>query len=142
MVFADGFEGFEDDAIATDRKGQTGMKWDVAWHTVRITREPANVHSGKQAAEIEHEQAPMTHGTGKGFEKGFDTLFVRYYMKLDKDFPGCHHTGMIMWAGAPGIIWLRHRPQRHGRAAQRTNHFVVAWTRPAFEAVQERSRGG
>ena len=54
VVFADGFEGFEDDAIATDRSPQKGMKWDMAWHNVGITREPANVHSGKQAVEILH----------------------------------------------------------------------------------------
>jgi hypothetical protein len=143
VVFADGFEGFRDDAIATDRKGQPGMKWDVAWHTVRITREPANVHSGKQAVEIRHEQAPMTHGTGKAFEKGFDTLFVRYYMKLDKDFPGCHHTGMILWAGAPGVIMAS--GSEHSATGVRPNgrnHFVACLdTSQPSRRRQERSPG-
>jgi len=127
VVFADGFEGFVDDAIATDREGQAGMKWDVAWHTVRITREPANVHSGKQAVEIRHEQAPMSHGTGKVFQEGFDTLFVRYYMKFHPEFPGCHHTGMSMWAGAPGVIMASGTDHSAtGVRPNGRNHFVVS----------------
>jgi hypothetical protein len=103
VVLADDFEGFEDDLVATEPVGQKGMKWDVAWHQVRITRDPANVHSGRLAVEMRHEE-PMSHGLSRDFEDGFDTLFVRYYLKFHPQFPGCHHTGMGMWAGAPGII--------------------------------------
>ena len=126
VVFADGFEDIEDDAIATGARQQKGMRWDEAWHTVRIAREPANVHGGKQAVEIRHEERMMSHGTGKEFKEGFDTLHVRYYMKLHKEFPGCHHVGMSMWAGAPGVV------MRSGTATSATgvrpngqNHFVV-----------------
>ena len=46
----------------------------------------------------------MSHGVGKDFEEGFDTLHVRYYMKYHREFPGCHHTGVCLWAGAPGMV--------------------------------------
>lgn len=127
VVFADGFEGFKDDAVATGGRQQKGMKWDEAWHTVHITREPPNVHSGKQAVEIRHEERMLSHGMGKTFKEGFDTLHVRYYMKLHKEFPGCHHIGMNMWAGAPGVV------MRSGTNTSATgvrpngqNHFVVS----------------
>jgi integrase len=70
VVFADGFEDIEGDAIATDARPQKGMRWDVAWHTVRIARESANVHGGKQAVEIRHEEPMMSHGTGKVHTQG------------------------------------------------------------------------
>jgi len=47
---------------------------------------------------------PMSHGAAKDFKEGFDVLHVRYYMKYHNEFPGCHHTGMYVWAGAPGIV--------------------------------------
>ena len=126
VVFADGFEGFEDDAIFTEAPQQKGMKWDEAWHTVRITREPANVHGGKQAVEIRHEKPMTSQGTGKVFAEGFERLYVRYYMKFHKEFPGCHHVGMSIWAGAPGVV------MRSGTATSATgvrpngeNHFVA-----------------
>jgi len=125
VVFADGFEDIEDDTITTGPEEQKGKKWDVAWHTVGITRELENVHSGRRAVEVAHVQ-PMSHGVSKDFEEGFDTLYVRYYMKYHKEFPGCHHTGMHVWAGAPGVVL------RSGTASSATgvrpdgeNHFVV-----------------
>jgi len=102
VVFADGFEGIEDDAIVTGSAEQKGKKWDSAWRTVRVTREPENVHSGTKAVEIRHEE-PTSHGVEKEFKEGFDSLHVRYYMKFHKEFPGCHHTGILMWARAPDV---------------------------------------
>ncbi len=102
VVFADDFEGFEDDTVATDAPDQKGMKWDSAWHTVRITRDPENVHSGRQAVEMKFVE-PISHGLDKEFEGGFDTLHVRYYMKYHMEFPGCHHSGMLLWAAGPGV---------------------------------------
>ncbi len=103
VVFADDFEEIEGDVVATDGTPQKGMKWDTAWHTVRITREPENVHSGAQAVEMRHEE-PMSHGVEKEFEGGFDILYVRYYTKFHSEFPGCHHTGAEMWAGSPDSV--------------------------------------
>jgi hypothetical protein len=92
VVFADGFEDIEDDAIAEGTKKQKGKKWDSTFNRLVITREPENVHSGRQAVEITHTQ-PANHNAVKKFGEGYDTLFVRYYMKYSKEFAGCHHTG-------------------------------------------------
>jgi hypothetical protein len=125
VVFADGFEGFEDDTVATDGSAQKGMKWDTAWHTVGITREPENVHSGNQAVEMAHGQ-PMSHGLDRELEEGFDTLHVRYYMKFHRDFPGCHHTGMNMWAGSPGSVLASGQARSvTGVCPDGSNHFVA-----------------
>jgi hypothetical protein len=106
VVFADGFETVEGDSFTTgDRKGSSGgwnNKWDSVWNEIRVVEGPENVHSGRKAVQITHEQ-PMSNGADRHFDRGFDTLFVRYYMKYHKEFPGCHHTGMCILAGAPGI---------------------------------------
>jgi len=102
VVFADGFEELEDVAMDTSSYEQTGKKWDNAWGMSQVTRDPENVHSGKQAIEITHKQ-PRSHGAEKRFDPGFDCLFVRYYMKYVKEYPGCHHTGMAILGAAPGV---------------------------------------
>jgi hypothetical protein len=102
VVFADDFEGLEGDTVAIGAAEQKGKKWDSAWRIVRVTQEPENVHSGRKALEIRHEE-PTSHGVGKEFREGFDSLHVRYYMKYHREFPGCHHTGLLVWAGGPGI---------------------------------------
>lgn len=130
VVFADGFEEIEDATMATGVQEQKGKKWDSAFGTVVITQEPENVHSGSKAVEITHKQ-PGNHNAVKRFKEGFDTLYLRYYMKYAKEFPGCHHTGMCIMAGAPGVTIgssIGVRPD--GR-----NHFVALldtmppWTR-------------
>ena len=106
VVFADDFETVEGDRFTTgDRKGSArgwNNKWDNVWDKIRVTEDPENVHTGRKAVEITHEQ-PTSNGADRHFEHGFDTLYVRYYMKYHKEFPGCHHTGMCILAGAPGI---------------------------------------
>ncbi len=102
VVFADGFEDIEGDWIAEGTETQKGKKWDSTFNRLIITREPENVHSGRQAVEITHTE-PSNHNAVRQFGEGFDTLFVRYYMKYAKEFPGCHHTGMCILAGAPGV---------------------------------------
>ncbi|KPK62129.1 MAG: hypothetical protein AMK73_06735 [Planctomycetes bacterium SM23_32] len=102
VVFADGFEDIEDGAIAEGTERQKGKKWDSTFNRLVITRDPDNVHSGRQAVEITHTE-PSNHNAVKQFGEGFDTVYVRYYMKYAKEFPGCHHTGMLILAGAPGV---------------------------------------
>lgn len=102
VVFADGFEEIEDDRLAPDTEPQKGKKWDSSYNGLGITRDPENVHSGGQAAEVTHTQ-PSGNNAIKEFEPGFETLFVRYYMKYHPEFPGCHHTGMCIFGGAPGV---------------------------------------
>jgi len=102
VVFADGFEDIDDPLLETTAYPQKGSKWDNAWGTVRITREPANVHSGRQAIEITH-TGPRSHGAEKHLDPGCDRLFLRYYMKYAMQFPGCHHTGMAIEGAVPGV---------------------------------------
>ena len=120
VVFADGFEGIEDATMAPGFQKQKGKKWDSTWHTIGITENPENVHSGRRAVEITHEQ-PMAHGADRHFKEGFDTLHVRYYMKYAKDYPGCHHTGMHIMGGAPGVTGA----DTAGVRPDGRNHFVV-----------------
>jgi len=103
VVFADGFEDIEDAMMETSAYEQSGKKWDNAWGTILISRDPENVHSGRQAIEVTHRQPMRSHGAEKHLEPGFDVLFVRYYMKYAKEFPGCHHTGMAILGAAPGV---------------------------------------
>jgi hypothetical protein len=102
VVFADGFEGFEDDRMVPDTTPQKGKKWDESYNGLVITRDPENVHSGRQAAEVTHTQ-PSGNNAIKNFEPGLETMFIRYYMKFHPEFPGCHHTGMCVFGGAPGV---------------------------------------
>jgi hypothetical protein len=104
VVFADGFEDLEDVVMETGAYEQKGKRWDSAWGVVRITQEPENVHSGRQAIEITHKsRQPRSHGAEKGFEPGVDVLFLRYYMKFAKEFPGLHHTGMAISGFPAGV---------------------------------------
>jgi hypothetical protein len=102
VVFADGFEDIEDVVMDTSTYAQPGKRWDNCWGIVRITRDPANVHSGRQAVEITH-RVPRSNGAEKYLEPGHDTLFLRYYMKYAREFPGCHHTGMAIEGAVPGV---------------------------------------
>jgi hypothetical protein len=99
VVFADGFEELQDVVLDTSPYPQPGRKWDTAWGIVHVTREPENVHSGRQAIEITH-RVPRSNGADKRLYPGYNTLFLRYYMKYAKQFPGCHHTGMAIEGGA------------------------------------------
>jgi len=102
VVFADGFEDLDDVVMDTSAYPQQGNRWDNVWGLVRVTREPSNVHSGRQAIEITHTQ-PRSHGAEKRLDPGYDRLFLRYYMKYAEGFPGCHHTGMAIQGAVPGV---------------------------------------
>jgi len=102
VVFADGFEEIEGTRMAAVGREQTGNKWDSSAGTVTIVQEPEKVHTGSKAAQMTYE-VPSSHNAVKQFKDGFDTLHVRYYMKYHPEFPGCHHTGMCILAGAPGV---------------------------------------
>jgi hypothetical protein len=102
VVFAEGFEGLEDIIMEAGEYQQEGRKWDRAWGVIRVTRDPENVHSGRQAIEIRHTR-PSNHGAEKHLESGHDTLFLRYYMKYAKEFPGIHHSGMAISGFPSGL---------------------------------------
>jgi hypothetical protein len=121
VVFADGFEDIEAPEMATGYREQKGRKWDNAWGLLRIVTKPRDVHSGKQAIEVTH-IGPVSHGAWRHLESSFDRLFVRYYMKYSEDFPGCHHTGMLLLAAASGMDVGK----ATGVRPNGTNHFLVA----------------
>jgi len=122
VVFADGFEEIEDAVMETTPYEQKGRKWDGAWGMIRITQDPENVHSGRQAIEMAHKsERPRSHGAEKHLALGFEILFLRYYMKFAKEFAGLHHTGMAISGfpqGMPSGESTGVRP--NGR-----NHFTV-----------------
>ena len=102
VVFADGFEEIEGTRMAAVGQEQKGNRWDSSAGTVTIVQEPEKVHTGSKAVQMTYE-VPSSHNAVKQFKDGFDTLHVRYYMKYHPEFPGCHHTGMCILAGAPGV---------------------------------------
>ncbi len=102
VVFADDFEEAEGIVLEPAGPHRTGHRWDQAWGLVRLTQDPEGVHSGRQAIRVTHSW-PRSHGAEKHFDPGYDRLFLRYYMKYHKDYPGCHHTGMALFGAMPGI---------------------------------------
>jgi hypothetical protein len=128
VVFADGFEELEDVVMETTSHGQKGKKWDAAWGMIRITQEPGNVHSGRQAIETAHKSTqPRSHGAEKHLAPGFEVLFLRYYMKFAKEFPGLHHTGMAISGFPQGVP----SGESTGVRPNGRNHFTVG-----LDAVQ------
>jgi hypothetical protein len=131
VVFADGFEGIENDAMAARGKDQKGNRWDSCANTVTITTKPGQVHSGRKAAQVTFDKVG-SHNAVKQFEPGFDTLFLRYYMKYHPEYPGCHHTGMLILAAAPGITLAK--GSATGVVPDGRNHFeALVDTQPPRE---------
>ena len=96
--------------------------WDNIWGDVLVISQSVNVHSGQHAIEITHTE-PGSQGCWRDFgQNGFDTLHMRYYMKYHAQFPGCHHTGGIIFAGAPGVDIA----SSTGVPPDGTNHFTAA----------------
>jgi hypothetical protein len=58
---------------------------------------------GRQALEVTHRHVPRAHGAVKEVA-GYDTLFLRFYMKFHPEFPGVHHAGMYIRGGQPGAL--------------------------------------
>ncbi len=93
VVFADDFE-------------QGLGKWNASYGKPEITHEPADVHSGHSAVKMtlewpRPERSPTNTGLMNYFDKGFDTLFLRYYAKYGKDlelYGGATHSGGCIFA--------------------------------------------
>ncbi len=99
VVFSENFEGFKGERFTRDEMGG----WDNFYHNLIITRDKENVHSGNQALMIRHNEVPRTHGAVKEIA-GYDTLFVRFYMKFHPQFPATHHAGMYIRGGQKGAL--------------------------------------
>lgn len=122
VVFADGFEELDDVVIEAGSYEQRGKRWDGARGLLRITQESENVHSGRQALEISHRsRPPRSHGAEKNLPSGCEVLFVRYYLKYHRDFPGLHHSGMAISGFPEGVP----TGESTGVRPNGRNHFTV-----------------
>ena len=109
VVFTEGFESGETRNEADHRGIVLRDKWNnMLWpeEADLITNVPENVHSGRRALEF-----TLATGTEKGegmsahFAKGYDVLFVRDYVKFEKDddFNNPAHDGVCIAAVAEGF---------------------------------------
>ncbi len=99
----------------------SNSRWDNVYGTVGLTRAAGNVHAGASAVEISLTTANAFGGWRDFGTAGFDTLFVRYYLKYHPSYPGVHHQGMTIFAGAPGVT----TGSSTGVRPNGTNHFTV-----------------
>jgi hypothetical protein len=89
-------DGFEDCSSPADLRG----KWDALWHeaNMRITEEPANVHSGKRALQftVPQQREALAIGVDKRLRDEQDVLFLRWYAKFEEGYfvrGGSVHNG-------------------------------------------------
>jgi len=107
VLFHDNFEGYSGSSISWSDIGG----WGNVYGTLSITRSAAEVHAGAQSVKINHTSSLGTHGADKEVA-GFDTLFVRFYMKFASNFPGVHHAGMGTRGGPTGELFTNHTGTR------------------------------
>ncbi|MFC1582229.1 hypothetical protein ACFL4W_01700 [Planctomycetota bacterium] len=115
VLFHDDFESYSGTHISWSNLGN----WDNAYGNVVLTQTAANVNHGSQAIEITHTQS-QSHGMAKQVA-GQNTLFLRYYMKVHSQFPGCHHTGMLIRGGKEDDLFN----DLTGVKPNGSNHFVA-----------------
>lgn len=93
VLFADDFEDCTSPADLRKR-------WSASFGepSMRITREAADLHTGKQALEfvMPQQATPQSSGLHKIFADGQDVVFLRFYSKFEKgfDYPletSCHN---------------------------------------------------
>jgi hypothetical protein len=127
VVFADDFETTAAGPLPHGYRKRDEKLWDNSGGDCRITEEPENVHSGMKALQMTIVRPgsgqPGGAGVDKYFEEGFDTLFLRYYAKFDKDndlYHGGAHNGGCIDARAPGMPWAC-----PGMRADGSNKFTV-----------------
>lgn len=99
VVFHEDFESYKGDKITREEMGD----WDNFYNDLVITRDRQNVNSGKQSVQITHVVFPRAIGAVKEVS-GYDTLFLRFYLKFHPQFPGTHHAGMYIRGGLPGDL--------------------------------------
>jgi hypothetical protein len=114
---------FEDCRSAADLT----RTWDAAVHdgNMRITEEPANVHSGRRALEIimPRQREELAVGLDRILGEGQEVLFLRFYAKLEEGFDvprtSLHNGGSIS-AG-----YWRGESAGPGKRADGRNKFLV-----------------
>jgi MYXO-CTERM domain-containing protein len=98
VVFTENFESVSGSSLTFSDT------WNNVWGLLEITTAAGDVHAGAQAIKVTATEPERSQGAMHDFGSGaLDELFVRYYLKYHPDFPGMHHTGIDIFAGAPGI---------------------------------------
>ncbi len=127
VAFADGFEDTASGEIPSGYRKGNEKKWDNSYGACLVTEQAENVYGGRKALELTVVWDPAQSGGGlsvqKHFEEGFDTLFLRYYAKFEKDielYHGGAHNGACIAARAPGVP-----PVCPGVRANGSNKFTV-----------------
>jgi len=127
VVFADDSEAAETGRLPDGyhRTGKT--KWDNSWGGCLITEQAEGAHSGKKGIQMTVAKTGPRTGGGvaveKFFDNGFDTFFLRYYAKFEKNtelYHGGAHNGGRIAGIAPGVP-----PTSPGVRADGSNQFIV-----------------
>ena len=116
VIFADNFESY------TSAAGLTA-KWNEAYHSanLRIATEPADVFAGGKSLEftVPQTSSEVSNTVLKYVSPERDTLFLRYYGRIDSAFNviGSSHNGAVISAHycCPGV------------RADGTNKFLVSY---------------
>jgi hypothetical protein len=110
VVFGDGFETAQAGVLANGFHREGDMKWDDTWGGCLIVEGAENVHGGRKALQMTIERPGTGEPGGAGMQKylqeGFDTLFLRYYAKFERNIEVYHggaHNGAAIDARAPGV---------------------------------------
>jgi hypothetical protein len=97
VVFADGFETTDTGQLPDGYHKGGNTKWDNTWGGCLIIEQAENVHSGKKAVQMTIVRPGSGEAGGlaveRHFEAGFDTLFLRYYAKFEKNTELYHGGG-------------------------------------------------
>ena len=90
VVFTENFEGYLDSNLIGS------SRWSDSWgNGAHFVQQSDKVHTGSKALEHVHNETMGGGGARKILNIGYDTLFVRYYMKYHEQFPGSHHAGGV-----------------------------------------------
>ncbi len=114
VVFHENFE-----AVTGSQLTAANSQWDNIYGGVSVVTNEK--HSGAKAAKISLPTAAAYGGWRDFGQAGFDTLFLRYYLRYDPQYPGVHHQGMTLFAGAPGVT----TGSSTGVKPNGTNHFTA-----------------
>ncbi|MEX2244715.1 MAG: polysaccharide lyase [Fimbriimonadaceae bacterium] len=117
VIFHDDFES-----------GLPEEKWDNLFqrHCYRMATEAANVHGGKRSLEfwVPKQEGELSNAVVKVFDKGYDTVFLRYYSRFDSGFDqtGSSHNGGFLAALSPGLPFATPGVKADGR-----NKFIASF---------------
>jgi hypothetical protein len=108
VLFADDFEDVRggritQDPIPRDEPNRVHA-WDKAYGDCAVSTDRRRAHAGRQCLDWSIPSGPEPTGAGiSRLIPGQRVVFLRYYVRYDKTFPGAHHVGGAIEARAPGV---------------------------------------